>query len=34
MEDLATLEDAPIMDFSFVATIPPGSVTTFIVPMP
>jgi O-glycosyl hydrolase len=33
-ENLATLDATPIGDFSFVVTVPAGSVTTFVVPMP
>lgn len=33
-ENLVPLDALPIEDWSFVATVPPGSITTFVVPMP
>jgi O-glycosyl hydrolase len=33
-ENLVSLAAVPIADWSFVATVPPASITTFVVPMP
>ena len=33
-ENLASLAAVPIADWSFVATVTPGSITTFVVAMP
>jgi hypothetical protein len=33
-ENLVSLAAAPIQDFSFVAKVPPFSLTTFVIPMP
>jgi O-glycosyl hydrolase len=33
-ENLVSLPAVPVQDWSFVATVTPGSITTFVVPMP